>query len=391
MINDHIHFGGGGDAVFGLERRAYERAGYEVFTFSQSAKNEITQSSSDFVYREEEGKIAQKFGKFISERNISRTLSNIIEKVRPNLIRVHLISKYPASIYPVLEGQNVIQTLHGPNLFCASSWGVRKNGCACELGIGAKCFTRGCMSLTGSLLYSYLDSRVQPWVKKVVRLFHCPSKQIEEKANALGYGPTVHIPLGIDHNFMHARRASHEGPPTILYIGALVEEKGLLLLPEALEIVRKSVTNVKLALCGVGPLERRLRAEFLNRGLGENVEFRGFIEHQKVEFQYCNASVLVLPSIWAEQFGLVGPEALACGIPCVGSNIGGIPEWLKDGGWGFLVPPRDPGTLANRLSRLLLDKGLRLKFGAAGREYARTIHDPLIYEKRLMDMTKMLV
>lgn len=387
IISDHIHFGGGGDAVLRLERQAYEKVGYEVFTFSQSSKVEEFATASDFICRESERRLVNKIGKFIAAPHVYESLKRVLQRTRPDLIRVHLVSKYPASIYHALEGQNVIQTLHGPNLFCATSWGNLKiDSSDCELGIGLKCWRRGCTSFVNASLYSWLDYRTQSQVKKVVKLFHCPSKQIELKAKTLGYGPTVHIPLGIDKEFMSVEAACHEGPPRLLYVGALVQEKGLLTLPDALQLIKQQVKNVKLILCGRGVLESRLRQEFFERDLSENVEFKGFVPHSEVVKYFKNADVFVLPSIWAEQFGLVGPEALACGVPCVASQVGGVPEWLHDGKWGYLVPPRDPVALADPVVRLLKDRMLRLEFGAAGRAFARQIHSSEVYQQSWLEL-----
>jgi glycosyltransferase involved in cell wall biosynthesis len=238
------------------------------------------------------------------------------------------------------------------------------------------------------LLYTALDARVRPWVKKTVQLYHCPSRQIQEKADSLGYKPTLYIPLGIDPEFIHAIPATHDGPPTILYVGGLTEQKGLLYLPDALQRIKQKVPNVRLALCGRGPLEGRLKLEFEERGLTDNVEFKGFVDRAKIVDLYRNAHVFVCPSIWSEQFGLVGPEALTCGVPCVGSRVGGIPEWLHDGEWGYLVPPRDSVALADRMSSLLLDRETRLQFGKKGREYVLATHDPVVYQNRWLEIVQ---
>jgi glycosyltransferase involved in cell wall biosynthesis len=389
MINDHVHFGGGGDAVFRLERQAYVEAGHEVFTFSQAAEVPHDLPDGDVVCQEGKGWLRAKAGKFVGAPHVYQRLKRLLRRIQPDLIRVHLVSKYPAAIYPALVGYPVIQTLHGPNLFCATSWGnLRRAGGDCELGVGGKCWRRGCVSLARAILYVLLDARVRPWVKRTVDLYHCPSRFIQKKAESLGYGPTLHIPLGIDPWFAGAQQASHDGPPTILYVGAMIEEKGLLFLPEALHLITQRVPEAKLLLCGRGPLEDKVKLEFARRGLNTNVEFKGFVNHSTIVDLYRRAHVFVCPSIYAEQFGLVGPEALACGVPCVGSQVGGIPEWLRDGEWGYLVPPRDPAALAERTTSLLLDRDTRLLFGAKGREFVLKTYDPNAYQKKWLELAR---
>lgn len=389
MINDHIHFGGGGDAVFKLERQAYESAGFEVHTFSHALDTDDRAGERDVLCADRPGHMRLKIGKFLGAPHVSRALKDTLDRVQPGLVRTHLVSKYPASVYAPLVGQRVIQTLHGPNLFCATSWGnLRHDSAACELGIGIKCWRRGCTGLSGALIYSHLDRRTRPRVKRAVGLYHCPSQHIQHKAQHLGYGPTVHIPLGIDPDFINTDPALHDGTPTVLYVGALVEAKGLLFLPDALKRIKEVMPDVRLVLCGRGALADRLKREFADRDLTDNVDFKGFVDHDQVVEQFRRAHVFVLPSIWSEQFGLVGPEAMACGVPCVASNVGGIPEWLAHGKHGFLVPPRDSDALAQSLLELLGDRDLRLRMGAAGRRYAHRVHSPDLYKRRWVDIAQ---
>src|SRR5690606_15526327 len=77
------------------------------------------------------------------------------------------------------------------------------------------------------------------------------------------------------------------------------------------------------------------------------------------------------PWRWQEPFGLVGPEALANGIPLVGFDIGGIREYLIDGSTGLLVPYGDIKRLAAAVSQLLVDVELRRQMGANGRVYVQ--------------------
>lgn len=389
FVNDHIHFGGGGDAVLRLEREAYEAAGHEVFTFSQAHQVPDDATERDVVCLTSKNQVVGRGGKFLCAPGVSRSLKHLLDRIQPDLIRVHLVSKYPAAVYPALLGYPVIQTLHGPSLFCATSWGnLRRDSSACEMGTGVKCWRRGCVSFPAMLLHTLLDKRVRPWVKQVVQLYHCPSRQIQETAESLGFAPTIYIPLPIDEGFIQAEPSTHNGSTNILYVGALAEQKGLLFLPDALRLIKQQVTSVKLILCGSGPLEHHLKQEFALRGLTSSVDFRGFIEHDEIVELYRSAHVFVLPSIWNEQFGLVGPEALACGVPCVASNVGGIPEWLRDGEWGYLVPPRDSKALADRVTALLLDRDTRLRFGQKGRTYALAMHNPEFYKGCWLELVR---
>lgn len=384
MINDHIHFGGGGDAVFRLERMCYEDAGFEVFTFSQADEKPRWASDRDFVAIESKSRVIQRAGKFLASPSVSRSLHDTLQTVRPHLISVHLVSKYPLSVYPQLNAYPVVNTLHGSSLFCATAWGCLKDGRPCELGIGMKCFTRGCQSLPATLLYCLLNERLQSSVKRNVDLFVCPSRHIQKSAESFDFAPTEFIPLGIDDGFAEQKPSTHDGPPIVLSVGTLAESKGVHILLEAFPLILKRVPKAQLLIAGRGPKEGELRELATDLGLHDSVQFLGFVEHTKMVGLYQRASVLAMPSIWSEQFGLIGPEALACGIPCVGSNSGGIPEWLHDGEWGFTVPSCDPVMLSDKIVTLLEDHDLRREYGAKGREWALKQYAPRKYrENRL--------
>jgi len=388
MINDHIHFGGGGDAVFRLERTCYEDAGFEVSTFFQADEKPTWASDRDFVAIESKSRIVRKAGKFLSSRNVSRSLRDTLQAVRPHLISVHLVSKYPLSVYPQLKGYPVVHTLHGSSLFCATAWGCLKNGASCEMGIGAKCFTRGCQSLSAALLYVSLNARLQDSVKRNVGLFVCPSQHIQASAESVGFGPTEFVPLGIDESFTRQKASTHDGPPIVLFVGTLAEAKGVHVLLEAFPPILRHVPDARLLIAGRGPMENELRKLATALDVSDSVQFLGFVERTKITDLYQRASVLVMPSVWNEQFGLVGPEALACGIPCVGSNSGGIPEWLHEGEWGFTVPPRDPATLGDRIVTLLGSRSLRREFGAKGRVWALKQYSPNKYRENRLRLAR---
>ena len=387
MINDHIHFGGGGDAAFQLERLAYENAGYAVYTFSESDTSAGGWGEYDRVYLESGNRFVKKAGKFLFDYGVYNALRGVVESISPDLIKVHLVSKYPASVYAALSYADcpVIQILHGPNLFCATAWGCyRKDSQACEMGIDSKCYRNGCVSLPACMLHIAANRLTMPFVMKNVDLFLCPSAHLLKSVRDLGLGEAELLPLGIDPEFSRATPVPFEGPPTILYVGALIVQKGIHFLLEAFRIVKTRIPEARLVLAGAGEFRSALEAQAARLGLGQEVEFKGFVDRSRILPVYQKAHVLAVPSVWKEQFGLVGPEALACGVPCVGSDIGGIPEWLHDGEWGFLVPPREASMLADRLIAVLVDGELRMRFAAKGREFVLREFPPEKYQANVL-------
>jgi len=387
MINNHIHFGGGGDAAFRHEKLIYEEEGYDVYTFSMASSvpddltdNDIVSVVSDKSYR-------NKISKYLGNKGITNDLKLALDKINPHLVHVHLVSDYPISIYSALASYPVIHTLHGPNLFCATSWGcIKSNSKLCEMGVGIKCLKNKCVSLKTFPLQYELAKRSEYWCKKNILAYLCPSKQIKASAESLGYTPAIYLPLSIDREFENIELEKPGDIPTILFVGALVEQKGLYYLIEALDQILEVMPETILKIAGRGVMEAQLQTMIKDKGIESSVQFLGFCSRDEVIGLYKKSTVLAVPSIWKEQFGLVGPEALACGLPAVGSDIGGIPEWLEDGRGGYLARPRDSSDLADKLLRIIKDKDLRDAMSVKGREFILNNFSPRKYKENILNV-----
>jgi glycosyltransferase involved in cell wall biosynthesis len=148
---------------------------------------------------------------------------------------------------------------------------------------------------------------------------------------------------------------------TILFVGREFERKGGECLLEAFERVRAQVRDATLHVAGI----RR-------RGGAPGVVFHGRLrDRERLAALYRGARVFCLPSLY-EPYGIVLLEAMAHGVPCVGTTVQAIPEILDHGRAGVLVEPGDPAGLANMLVEVLEDDGLAHRVGAAGRRYVES-------------------
>ena len=159
-----------------------------------------------------------------------------------------------------------------------------------------------------------------------------------------------------------------QGEPILVHLSNFRPVKRI---PDVIDIfaaVRAEVP-AKLLLIGDGP--ERAIAEWLVRekGLTRDVHFLGK-QNQVQELLNC-ADVLVLPSE-IESFGLAALEGMACGVPAVCSAVGGLPEVIRDGVEGFLVPGHDVKTMAARALEIVTDPARRERMGKAARERAST-------------------
>jgi glycosyltransferase involved in cell wall biosynthesis len=152
----------------------------------------------------------------------------------------------------------------------------------------------------------------------------------------------------------------------VLFVGRLTPEKGGALLLEAFAQVFAAHPEARLTVVGDGPERPALEARAQALGVAEAVTFAGARNQLQVAAHMAEADMLVLPS-FAEGVPVVLMEAMAAGLPTIASRVAGVSELVHDEETGFVIPPGDLETLANRLSRLMSNPNLCRNMGASGR------------------------
>jgi colanic acid/amylovoran biosynthesis glycosyltransferase len=188
-----------------------------------------------------------------------------------------------------------------------------------------------------------------------------------------GWAPWI-LHMGVP--LPHRRKSSSppEPPFRVLTAARLVEKKGHVHLVDAVRRLEKRGVSAFVDLVGDGPLGPSLRKHVRDIGLEQQVVFRGGVSHDELvrEMGAGTWHVAVLPSVVTPAGELEGIpvfliEALACGVPAIGTDSGGIPELLGDGA-GLVVPPGDPEALAEALASLASDPARRDRLVERGRQ-----------------------
>lgn len=145
----------------------------------------------------------------------------------------------------------------------------------------------------------------------------------------------------------------------LLYVGRLEKQKGIWVLLEALQILLKKDRDLHLSIIGQGSEAARTRRFIAHNRLDSYVTLLGEISRHEILHYFHCSTLLVMPSLKDEMFGLAGLEAQASGLPVLASNLTGIREWCRHAESGWMVSPGDAATLAAGIEYLLAHPDLR--------------------------------
>ncbi|MFZ1753300.1 MAG: glycosyltransferase family 4 protein [Caldilineaceae bacterium] len=193
----------------------------------------------------------------------------------------------------------------------------------------------------------------------------CANQEAVALLRQRGYSrPTPVIPaVGVDTERFGPRAQREPDIFRVGYVGRLVPEKGIdtLIQAAALLVGRQTVGDFQVVIVGGGPAESALRQQMAVLALEERVQFVAPVPTGQIAGLIGGLDALVLPSrsttVWKEQLGRVLLEAMAVGVPVIGSDSGAIPEVIGDA--GLIFPEGDVRALAARLEELRADAGLR--------------------------------
>lgn len=184
--------------------------------------------------------------------------------------------------------------------------------------------------------------------------------------------PIAYIPNGVDTEFF-APGSGPVSPARILFVGRLVRQKGVTFLLAALAQLRAAhpKLDVQCDIVGDGPLKRSLQQQAQDMGIAEAVTFPGWVDKEILREYYQRAAVFVLPS-YEEGMPNVVLEAMACGLPVIGTRVAGTEELVRHGENGFLCAAPNDTNLLVYLDKILTYASGRVRMGFMGRTIART-------------------
>ncbi|MFJ3640257.1 glycosyltransferase family 4 protein [Streptomyces sp. NPDC090108] len=279
-------------------------------------------------------------------RRAYEQVTRAVRDFAPDCVHLHTIGEFSPSVLSATAGVPRLLTVHGPEDWTREllRWNLPSA-------------VDGRLTPRDALRHAYLR-RVQrpaylPRLRHVDRVL-APSRYFADAVRA-DFPP--HVPVHVLPNGVPGAVAARplRSAEDVLYVGRLERVKGVDVLLEAFGRLERG----RLTVVGDGTDRARLE-----RLAGPGTVFTGWLDEERVAGRLAEASVVVLPSLWPENFPTVALEALRTGRALVASRVGGLPELVGDDN-GALVPPGDAGALAEALRRLLGDRAGLERKGAA--------------------------
>lgn len=189
------------------------------------------------------------------------------------------------------------------------------------------------------------------------------------------------MPMGVDVKALFTPNSTiPRNPKELLFVGRLVQKKGLSVLLEAMPLILNQCPDAKLIVAGSGPEEKALKSLAEKLSIVSQVNFIGAVSNHELPILYQRASIFVAPFIIAsdgdqEGLGLVVVEAFGCECPVIASRLPAVADTVIDGATGILAQPNDKYDLASKILYLFENDALRSKLGRNGRKRALELYD----------------
>ncbi|WP_406632938.1 glycosyltransferase family 4 protein [Amycolatopsis sp. WGS_07] len=280
----------------------------------------------------------------------------------PDVVHLHTIGEFNPAVLSASAAYPQVLTVHGPEDWTVQllSWNLR-----------SRAEGRSRLSTMDTARLAYLRFLQRPAYLRQLRTVDrvlTPSRFLAEAVrHDLPRTPIYVVPNGVPLPVAKpVPDAAHA-----LFVGRLEPMKGAHLLVHAFATVARRLPDARLTLAGDGKQRAALEKSVSEHGLADRVRFAGWLTGPELTAAYRAASVVVLPSVWPENFPTVALEALGTGRPVVATDAGGIPELIRQGHNGLLVPPGDRAALADALGNLLGDPAQRRVMGARSARLAR--------------------
>jgi glycosyltransferase involved in cell wall biosynthesis len=344
IISDYGFLFGGTETLVLNQKRGLIRRGHVVRIFSSNIAYERDHFSDYRFSGLNENSAIKWFNQIFNLRSYFK-LKKILKEFNPDIVHLHNIYyQVSPSVLKCLKNIPTIMSINSYEMICPMG-AIPDLSVRCNYKFGKQC--PKCIGSFKGYYYEKIKQKIYKILLNNVDVFIAPSKNLKKnfiKQNFIN-SEIITIPNGI----VLFKYNEVEDTKKILYVGRLSKEKGVEYLLNAIPLILKKQPKVRCDIVGDGPEKENLEQLVKKLDLSKNVKFLGKIAYEKIEECYRRSTMVVIPSICPDTLPSVAIEAMSVGRPIIGSNNGGIPELIDNGKTGYLINPKNPKQISEKV------------------------------------------
>ena len=374
----------GGANIYRRElSRALKSLGHELYLFTLEPNRDETEQCFSYTFKKG-NRVVDHFKYCYFNPSFFLAFKKVLKEIDPDIIHIHTNIVFPNSVLLACGRIPVVQTLHDCRMICPGGKGVTVRDAVCERGFSRMCYREGCISRLRYYSQSVWRKFNKLLLKKHVNALITPSMALNRGLRNYGL-ESIYIPNYVDTSVFLPLLPGTDGK-RILCAGQLFATKGVHNLLRAFQNVLTKIPSARLDIVGEGPEKESLEQLCVSLQIQNAVMFHGKVPHKELTHYYSKASVVVLPSVIADNCPLVVLEAMASSRPVIGSKIGGIPELILENETGLLFYPGDIDELSEKIVLLLLNPERAEMMGRLGKERVEKEFSAQKHIRRVLDL-----
>lgn len=393
LVNKFHYLKGGSEKYYFDLAKLLQEHGHEVAFFSmQDEKNIKTDCKEYFVENSDmNSKNPLKALDIIYSKKNKKVMEKALDEFKPDIVHLNNFQRQlSASIIKPIKKRNIpiVFTAHDLQAICPAIVMLdnEKNICEkCLKGKYLNCIKGKCVknsglkSILGAIEGKYYRSKkiYSKGIDKIITPSEFYKKKLEEDGISSGKIEALHNFIDLDD---YNVKTEDEG--YALYYGRIIKEKGIMNLLKSF----KNIKNCKLYIAGTGPDIEKVKKYIKENNMTERVELLGFLDSEGVKEYVRKARFIVVPSIWYENCPYSVLETLAMGKPIIGSNLGGIPELVKNEESGLIYEYNNIKDLTDKMTDLIKNKEKAQELGKKAKNIASKEFSKENYYKNLMNI-----
>lgn len=390
MVNKFHYLKGGSEKYYFDLAKLLLEYGHEVAFFSMKNDKNIKTDCKEYFVENSDMDSKNPFKAFdiiYSKRN-KKIMEKALDEFKPDLVHLNNFQRQlSASIIEPIKKRKIpiVFTAHDLQAICPAIVMLdnSKNICEkCKKGKYINCTKEKCIknsklkSLLGTIEGKYYRNN-KIYTDKIDKII-TPSEFYKSKLIEDGIPKEK---ISAIHNFIDIENydVNVEDEGYALFYGRLIKEKGVFNLLKAFSKIK----NRKLFIAGDGPDKEKIEKYIKDKNI-KNVVMLGFLPTEQIKEYVRKARFIVVPSVWYENCPYSILETLAMGKTIIGSDLGGIPELVKNDKTGLIYHYKDEEALKDKMNELFENKDLAKKLGNVAKDYARNEFSKENYYKKII-------